>query len=293
MAKEVRPLVFLGTPHAAAVVLQGLIDSGFNIVHVVTQPDARRGRGGKTSPSPVKEVALSHGLSVSHDLEWVKENSHRNLLGIVVAYGRIIPTSVLQHTPMVNIHFSLLPRWRGAAPVERAILAGDSVTGVCIMNVEPTLDTGEVYARAEVPITETSTAESLTRELANAGSQLLVNVLNNGLSEPEPQHGEVTYAEKISSEEGRIHWTRSSAEISRQVRALRAFTECSGSRVRILEVAHSEGSLPPGEVGPDARVGTGDGCLALVTVQPEGKGPMDAQAWLRGRPASTVFTSPQ
>ena len=146
MTREARPLVFLGTPIAAATVLSELIRNGFEIAHVVTRADARRGRGSSTTPSPVKQVAIENSISVSHDMTWLQENSNRDLLGVVVAYGKIIPSSVLSHIPMVNIHFSLLPRWRGAAPVERAILAGDMRTGVCIMNVEETLDTGDVFA---------------------------------------------------------------------------------------------------------------------------------------------------
>ena len=160
MTREARPLVFLGTPNAAATVLSELIRNGFDIAHVVTRADARRGRGSSTTPSPVKQVAIDKGLDVSHDMTWLKENSHRELLGVVVAYGKIIPASVLSHIPMVNIHFSLLPRWRGAAPVERAILAGDLRTGVCIMNVEETLDTGDVFARREIEILETKIASA-------------------------------------------------------------------------------------------------------------------------------------
>ena len=290
MSTQDRPIVFLGTPHAAAIVLRQLVESGLSVVHVVTRPDAKRGRGGRTSPSPVKEVALQYNIPVTHDLEWITLNGDNNMLGVVVAYGRIIPESVLRITPMINLHFSLLPRWRGAAPVERAILAGDAETGVCIMDVEPTLDTGAVYAHVNVPITNSITAEELTEELAHVGAQLLVRTLKEGLSSPTPQSGTVTYAEKIQPEEGRINWAESSSVISRQIRALRAFTECDGARVRIHEVTGGEGEIAPGEVTSDARVGTGDGCLTLVRVQPEGKPVMDAQAWLRGRPRSTHFS---
>ena len=164
MTREVRPLVFLGTPIAAATVLSELIRNGFEIAHVVTRADARRGRGSSTTPSPVKQIAIENSISVSHDMTWLQENSNRDLLGVVVAYGKIIPSSVLSHIPMVNIHFSLLPRWRGAAPVERAILAGDMRTGVCIMNVEETLDTGDVFARHEIDILGTHTTEILTAD---------------------------------------------------------------------------------------------------------------------------------
>jgi methionyl-tRNA formyltransferase len=285
MGAEVRPLVFLGTPPAAAVVLERLVEAGFEIAHVVTRPDAKRGRGSSLSPSPVKEVALRLGIPVSHGLEWVVSHQDKNLLGIVVAYGRIIPASILAHTPMINIHFSLLPRWRGAAPVERAIMAGDTTTGVCIMDIEETLDTGAVYARDEVAIADVSTSASLTKELARVGADLLVRTLKEGLGTPTPQGEGETYAKKISSEEQRIDWSMSAVQIHRQVRALRSFAVVGGSRIKILEVALVDGdaTLAPGEVESDCYVGTGQGDLLLVRVQPEGKGPMPAADWMRGR----------
>jgi methionyl-tRNA formyltransferase len=285
MGAEVRPLVFLGTPPAAAVVLERLVEAGFEIAHVVTRPDAKRGRGSSLSPSPVKEVALRLGIPVSHGLEWVVSHQDKNLLGIVVAYGRIIPASILAHTPMINIHFSLLPRWRGAAPVERAIMAGDTTTGVCIMDIEESLDTGAVYAREEVAITDASTSVSLTNELARVGADLLVRTLKDGLDTRTPQGEGETYAKKISSEEQRIDWSMSAVQIHRQVRALRSFAVVSGTRIKILEVSLVDGdaTLAPGEVESDCYVGTGQGDLLLVRVQPEGKGPMPAADWMRGR----------
>ena len=282
---EARPLVFLGTPDAAATILRSVLDAGIRIEHVITRPDTRRGRGNTVSPSPVKAVALEYGITVSHDLGWISANASRDVLGIVVAYGRIIPESVLKKTPMVNVHFSLLPRWRGAAPVERAILAGDTQTGVCIMEVEPTLDTGAVYARREMALTDTHTSETLTKELAQLGGELLVHVLRNGLGSPVPQEGVTTYAHKLSSEEGRIEWNSTSADVSRHVRALRAFTVVDGQRVRVLEVEvmPSSTATMPGEIAPDASVDTIDGAIRLVIVHPEGKGPMSGAAWLRGK----------
>lgn len=294
MTIEGRSLVFLGTPVAAATVLEHLLTSGFTIEHVVTQPDAKRGRGSALSPSPVKEVALRHSIPVSHDLTWIQQNAERGLFGIVVAYGKIIPTDVLNAVPMINIHFSLLPRWRGAAPVERALMAGDSVTGVCIMDIEPTLDTGAVYARQEVNITEQSTTLSLTAELADAGAHLLVQTLRDGLGSPIPQGQGATHAAKISRDELRISWTQSAVDIHRRIRAVRAFTEIDGARLRILEAKVEPHSPPvqPGVLLPSGKVGTGDGVLQLLVVQPEGKSAMDAASWIRGRPASasSVFT---
>lgn len=276
-------LVFLGTPPAAATVLRRLVESGVSITHVVTRPDAKRGRGSALTPSPVKEVALELGLSVSHDLSWIEENAHQQLFGLVVAYGRIIPSSLLELVPMINVHFSLLPRWRGAAPVERAILEGDSVTGVCIMNVEPTLDTGAVFSSAKVKITPESTTESLTNELAVVGSDLLISCIKHGLNEPTPQSNLATYAAKISRDELRIDWTNSAEHIHRRIRALRAFTMLGTSRVRIIQADVGEGASPPGHCDSRGVVGTGAGVIYLRTVQPEGKAAMDVSSWLRGR----------
>ena len=293
MTIEGRSLVFLGTPVAAATVLDHLLASGFIIDHVVTQPDAKRGRGSALSPSPVKEVAQRHNIPVSHDLAWIQQNAERGLFGIVVAYGRIIPTAVLNVVPMINIHFSLLPRWRGAAPVERALMAGDAITGVCIMDIEPTLDTGAVYARREVAITHLSTAQSLTAELADAGADLLVETLRDGLGVPVPQGDGSTHASKIMREELRIDWTQSAIDIHRRIRAVRAYSEIDGMRLRILEAEVAAGeSGQPGLLLSDGTVGTGQGSLQLRVVQPEGKSAMDVDSWLRGRAASasSAFT---
>ncbi|HEX3947048.1 MAG TPA: methionyl-tRNA formyltransferase, partial [Acidimicrobiales bacterium] len=207
-------------------------------------------------------------------------------LGVVVAYGRIIPVDVLSAVPMVNLHFSLLPRWRGAAPVERAILAGDPVTGVCVMGVEEGLDTGPVYAREELPIGPDEGLEPLRGRLVAAGSQLLVRSLSGPLPVPRPQEGEPTYAEKIDPAELRLDWARPAGELARVVRVGRAWTTFRGRRLRVLraspavEAGPGAGS-PPGTVGGE-WVATGEGALRLLEVQPEGKGPMAAADWLRG-----------
>ena len=285
MTREARPLVFLGTPTAAATILSELIRNGFEIAHVVTRADARRGRGSSTTPSPVNQVAIDNAIDVSHDWAWVKENSNRELLGVVVAYGKIIPAAVLSHTPMVNVHFSLLPRWRGAAPVERAILAGDARTGVCIMNVEETLDTGDVFARREIDIVDAHTTEKLTADLATLGGDLLVDTLTEGLGVAVPQQGESTYATKVSTDELLLDWNRSSIEVSRIVRAVRSYTMLGSQRLKVIqaELIPDRLQLSPGQCDGAGCVGTRDGAVRLVAVQPEGKAVMDAVAWLRGR----------
>jgi len=285
MTREARPLVFLGTPTAAATILSELIRKGFEIAHVVTRADARRGRGSSTTPSPVKQVAIDNAIDVSHDMAWLKENANRELLGVVVAYGKIIPSAVLLHTPMVNVHFSLLPRWRGAAPVERAILAGDVRTGVCIMNVEETLDTGHVFAQREINIVDTHTAETLTAGLAVLGAELLVETLNVGLGAGVPQQGETTYATKVSTDELRLDWNISSIDVSRRIRAVRSYTMLGSQRLKVIqaELITETVQLSPGQCDEAGCVGTRDGAVRLVAVQPEGKAVMDASAWLRGR----------
>ncbi|HEY7939271.1 MAG TPA: methionyl-tRNA formyltransferase, partial [Acidimicrobiales bacterium] len=190
-------LVFLGTPEASVPPLRALVAAGFDVALVVTRPDKRRGRRGDLSPSPVKAAAVELGLPVSHDVDDVLGTGAD--LGVVVAFGRIIKPHVLAALSMVNLHFSLLPRWRGAAPVERAILAGDATTGVCVMALEEGLDTGPVYARAELDIGPDEHLSSLRDRLVTRGSELLVAVLAGGvegLPEPVAQEGEPIYAHK-------------------------------------------------------------------------------------------------
>lgn len=275
-------LGYLGTPELAVRPLEALVAAGHEIGLVVTRPDARRGRGSELSPSPVKAAALERGLVVSDD--------HEDLLGkgleacVVVAYGRILPTALLEAIPMLNLHFSLLPRWRGAAPVERAILAGDEETGVCVMAIEPELDTGPVYARRAVPVGERSLTE-LRTELVELGSELLVELLAGGvagLPEPAPQEGEPTYAAKLTGDELELDFTLSAAELLRRVRLERAFTFLGGRRLRVLaaSAAPSPGGRPGDVVGLD--VATAEGGLRLEQVQPEGKRAMAAAEWRRG-----------
>ena len=180
-------------------------------------------------PSPVKAAALDLGVPVTERVDDVIDAGAD--LGVVVAYGRLIRPHVLAAVPMVNMHFSLLPRWRGAAPVERAILAGDTVTGVCIMEVADELDAGGVYAVADVPIGDTTTADQLRTRLVDVGTRLLLDVVDGDLPEPTPQSGEVTYAEKLRPEEWRLDWTAPAVTLSRWVRAGHAWTTFRGKRL--------------------------------------------------------------
>ena len=289
-----RPLVYLGTPELAVPPLRAVVAAGHDVLLVVTRPDRRRGRGATTSPSPVKAEAEHLGIPVAHSVDAVLDAvlDAGATLGVVVAYGRIIPERVLDRVPMVNLHFSLLPRWRGAAPVERAILAGDPVTGVSVMSLEPTLDTGPVYVSEAVPIEPGEHVQSLRGRLVDVGSRLLVDLLARDLPAPRPQEGEPVYAEKIEPHELELHWDRSADELSRVVRLDRAFTTWRGRRLRVLEaevVAPPVGAaappLVPGALAGDV-VAAGDGALRLVLVQPEGRTAMEAATWVRGaRPA--------
>jgi methionyl-tRNA formyltransferase len=270
-------LVYLGTPEMAMAPLRALHDAGHDIALVVTQPDKRRGRGGATSPSPVKVLATELGIPVSHVVDDVIGTGAE--LGVVVAFGRLIKPHVLDAVPMINVHFSLLPRWRGAAPVERALLAGDAETGVCIMDVDVSLDTGAVYAEEATPIHETDTADDLRDRLVEVGTRLLVDVVGQDpLPTPTPQLGEATYADKLSPEEWELDWSTPAVQIGRWVRAGHAWTMFRGKRLRVLTAAVVDAptDVPaPGALGDDgATIGTGSAGLRLEHVQPAGKGPM-------------------
>jgi len=208
---DIRSVVFLGTPDVSAVALHALVAAGFEVPLVVSRPDRRRGRGSTLIASPVKQAAIDLGLRTSDDLGDVGDVEAD--LGVVVAYGRIIPMSLLSRLAMVNIHFSLLPRWRGAAPVERAILAGDDKTGVCLMEVAEGLDEGGVYARTEIAIGPNETAAELRERLGVIGAELLVETLRNGLGTAEPQVGETTYAAKLEKHEAKLDFDRSALEL--------------------------------------------------------------------------------
>jgi methionyl-tRNA formyltransferase len=273
-------LAFLGTPEMAVPELRALAAAGHEIVLAVTRADRRRGRGAAVSPSPVKAAATALGIPVTDDIEDLLAIDAD--LGVVVAYGRIIKPPILAHLSMVNVHFSLLPRWRGAAPVERALLAGDEVTGVCIMDVEEGLDTGGVYARREVPIGPRTTAAELRATLVEAGTALLVDVLSRPLGTPEPQSGDVTYAAKIERFELEIDWTSPAAAIDRWVRVGGAWTTFRSRRLKVLASEPTQGDGEPGAISADGVVATGDGGLRLVSVQPEGKPEMPWAAFANG-----------
>jgi methionyl-tRNA formyltransferase len=294
-------LVFLGSPADAVAPLKALVAAGHDVVLVVTRPDRRRGRGAAASPSPVKAAATELGLRVvtpERSSAAVPDLAASGAtLGVVVAYGQLLRPDFLAALPdgFVNLHFSLLPRWRGAAPVERAILAGDAETGVCLMAVEEGLDTGGVYALGRVAIGGEETAGELRTRLVEAASDLLVaHIADVPGSVPEPQHGEATYAEKLTVEEFAIDATRSAADVARLVRAGNprpgAWCTVAGRRVKVWRARVGDREVPP-----DAAPGTltkrgalvvADGLLDLIEVQPEGKKPMTGAAFAAGVPVA-------
>jgi methionyl-tRNA formyltransferase len=296
-------LAFFGSPVDAVPPLRALVGAGHEVALVVTQPDRRRGRGGATAPSPVKAAATELGLTVrtpEKSREVLDDLRAANVdLAVVVAFGQLVPTALLDAVPagFVNVHFSLLPRWRGAAPVERAILAGDHETGVCLMRIEPSLDTGPVFACARVEIGAQETAGELRARLVDAGTRLLVERIESvPHTEPIAQAGEPTYAEKLQIDEFRLDPATGASVLDRLVRAGNprpgAWVNLDGQRVKVLRAHRVEVGPRAGTIDEHAVLGTVDGGLALDEVQPAGKRPMPATAWRRGlRGAVTVDRS--
>lgn len=303
-------IVFMGTPDFSVPALKALLNTsssdGWRVVAVVTQPDRPSGRGKKLTPPPVKMVAEAAGLSVLQP-EKLRRSAAEELatyqpdLVVVAAFGQILRKRVLNMPPYgcINIHASLLPRWRGAAPVAAAIKAGDTVTGVTLMHMGPGLDTGPTIAKRAVPITPQHTGGSLTDELAQVGADLLVDTLPAWLAgdiEPEPQtESMATFAPLLKKEDGNIDWSEPAVVIERMVRAFdpwpATFTVSPRGPLKILAVEIPEidaaPSVAPGTIfkfNKQPHVATGRGALRLVSVQPAGKKPMPAEAMMNGQP---------
>ncbi len=286
-----RRLAYLGNPAIAVAPLLALHEAsdrlGMEVVVVVTAEDRRRSRRGRPTPTPVGAAAADLGLPVVHDLDAAVASGAD--LGVVVAYGRIIPVSVLDSLPMLNLHFSLLPRWRGAAPVERALLAGDAETGVCLMDVAEELDTGVVRCRVATPIGPDESADDLRGRLAGLGSTLLVDALAAGISEGEPQIGEPTWAHKIAREDLCMDWSRSADELHRVVRVGGAHTTFQGEPFKVLQAtpcgSPGAGAVAGELVGDVVAVGSASGAgggIRLVEVQPASRQRMTFDAWAAG-----------
>jgi methionyl-tRNA formyltransferase len=303
--------ILLGTPEAALPALR-VLEPLVELAAVVTRPDRPRGRSGRPRPSPVKQAAQEHGLEIlqpetAAELDAMVDALEPLDVGVVVAFGMLIPATTLRrpHRGFVNVHFSLLPRWRGAAPVERAILAGDETTGVSLILLDEGLDTGPVLSVEATPIGPEENRAELTDRLATLGAGMLADTLPGYLageirSEPQPENG-VTRARRITPEDRWLDPSLTSAEVLRRVRALAprpgAYAITAGHRIQLLEARPADHpGIPPGEVraedGP-VFLGTGDGAIQLAVVQPEGRSPMAASAWLRGvRRSPVVLESP-
>ena len=291
-------IVFMGTPDFAVPSLAEIIASGHNVIRVYTQPPRRSGRGKKLTKSPVHQFAELMGLQVETPESFRKSKVIDGLEGLeadvacVVAYGQILPQRALDAPKYgcLNLHGSLLPRWRGAAPVQRAIMAGDAQTGVQIMQMAKGLDTGDILLSESTDIRATDTAATLSQRLSQLGAQMWPRVLGGMEREaltPTPQSGEPTYAHKIDKSEARLDWSRSARNLEAHIRGLSPFPgawcEIDDRRVKIHLARVVEGQGQPGEILDDQlTVACGEGALQLLSVQPAGKSRMSVDDFLRG-----------
>ncbi len=298
-------LAFMGSPDFAVPALEALQAAGHEIAAVYCQPPRPAGRGQAVRPCAVHAAAERMGLAVRTPARLRKDPEAQAAFAalgldaaVVAAYGLILPPAMLAAPKRgcLNIHASLLPRWRGAAPIQSALLAGDAETGITIMQMDAGLDTGAMLLRGTVPIGPRTTASDLHDALAAMGAELVLRVLRDWpTAVPQPAGG-VTYAEKLTRDDGRIDWTRDAAFLDRQVRALNpwpgTFTEYDGAVLKVLAATPETGGGTAGELLDDALlVAAGAGALRLTRVQAPGRGPLDADAFLRGRkmPAGTRF----
>jgi methionyl-tRNA formyltransferase len=298
-------LVFMGTADFAVPALRALAASRHQVITAYTQPPRPAGRGWRLRPSPVQSAAQALGVPVRTPArlrEPAEQAAFADLhadLGVVAAYGLILPKAILDAPRLgcINLHGSLLPRWRGAAPIQRALMAGDRETGVTIFQMEPSLDTGPMLASQAVPISDRSTAASLHDALAEVAAGMVVAVVDDlaaGRTHPvsQPEDG-VTYATKIEKAEGRLDWSRSAVALDRQLRALNpwpgCWTEIGDQTFRVLAgrpvgCADVQGHVPGEVLDERLTVACGEGCLELTTVQRPGGKPMASEAFLRGFP---------
>jgi methionyl-tRNA formyltransferase len=294
-------VVFMGTPDFATIALRAIADAGHEIVAAYTQPPRPAGRGAKTRPSSVHQAALALKVPVhcptglAEDAEIAAFKAHRADVVVVAAYGLILPRAILEFPPLgcINIHASLLPRWRGAAPIERAILAGDSETGVSIMRMDEGLDTGPILAERRVAIDKDMDAGRLRDRLARLGADMIVEILAGlpeGIEARPQASSSVTYATKLTKEEARLDWRKDAHQLERQVRAFHprpgAFTFISGERIKVLLAEAEPGRKGHPGMTLDERlcVACGSGALRLKRLQRPGKSPMAADDFVRGFP---------
>ncbi|TFB96729.1 methionyl-tRNA formyltransferase [Cryobacterium sp. HLT2-28] len=303
-------IVFAGTPQAAVPSLALLADSPHDLVGVVTRADAPLGRKRTLTPSPVGQAATDRGLRLlkTNRLDDAATAEIADLapdLGVIVAYGGLIrePLLSVPRLGWINLHFSLLPRWRGAAPVQRALIAGDARTGAAVFQLVPELDAGAVFAQQSEPIGRHATAGTLLAGLSESGAQLLLGVIDDlaaGRATALAQAGEVTLAPKLTLDDARIDWSAPAETVYNRVRGVTpepgAFTTVNDGRLKLLDVAPTHGALPQPagsirEIDKKVLIGTGTEPLELVTVQPAGKTAMRAADWWRGVAATEVVAS--
>ena len=294
-------VVFMGSPDFSVPSLRALADGGYDIAGVVTQPDRPAGRGGKLAPPAVKEAAVELGLALIQPGKLRETEAMEQLRAwqpdviVVVAFGQILRPDVLSLPPLgcLNVHGSLLPRWRGAAPIQAAILAGDEQTGVTIMKMDPGVDTGPLLSQRATPIRPDDTAGTLFEKLSTLGADLLLETLPAYLAgqidpQPQPEVG-ATYAPMLKKEDGRLDWVRPARELARRVRAFNpwpgAFFERQEGALKVLRAHTADAQREPGQhlvYEKLPAVGTGEGLLVLDEVQPPGKKPMPGRAFLAG-----------
>ena len=290
-------IIFMGSPDFAVPTLQSLVDAAHEVVCVYTQPPRPGGRRGKElTKTPVHQLGERLGIEVRHPTSLKSAEEQEKFaaleadIGVVAAYGLILPQAILDapRHGCLNVHASLLPDWRGAAPIHRSIMAGDEVTGVTIMQMEAGLDTGPMLATVRTPVEDKTTGE-LTEELAELGAQLMVGTLNDldALHAVAQDDGAATYAKKIDKAEARIDWSRAAEEVMRQIHGLSPFpgawSEFDGARVKFLRAKVAEGSGEPGAViDGDLTIACGEGAIRPVRLQRAGKPAMDRDEFLRG-----------
>jgi len=289
-------IVFMGTPDFSVPVLDALVTAGHDVVCVYCQPPRPAGRGKKDRPSPVQARAEELGLEVRYPKSLKGEIEQANFaalepdIAVVVAYGLILPQEILD-APVrgcLNIHASLLPRWRGAAPIHRAIMAGDIETGICVMQMEAGLDTGPVLLQESIKIGQYETTAQLHDRLSDLGAALIIQALaelDKLKPQVQPENG-VTYAKKINKAEARIDWSKSSVEVDRLIRGLSPFPgawcEINGERVKLLESKLAEGNSEAGKVLHGLVIACGEGAVEIIKAQRQGKRPMLAKELLLG-----------
>ncbi len=292
-------VIFMGTPDFSVSALRAIVGAGHDVVAVYSQPPRPKGRGQQVQNSPVHDTALQLNIPVFTPRNFKEAQdvaafaAHGADIAVVVAYGLLLPKSILDapRHGCLNIHASLLPRWRGAAPIHRAVLAGDDESGITIMQMDEGLDTGGMVAVRKTPITAETTSAQLHDSLSVMGAEMIVEVLDTLaregkiISEPQPADG-VIYAAKLGKEEGHIDWAQSAEEIARRVRAFTpwpgTWSILDGKRLKILSARVAAGSGGAGTLLDDGVVACGAGALQLAEVQPEGKKPMDIAAAING-----------